>query len=123
MERTKEKIKERKLFEENQRKINEELAKLENCFKKSLKAMEIKNLSDIIEKGIKLLSELVDEEVKKKWESIKEKFTAAKSLLENIIGLSKKGMDALYNGSCSESLESFEHITTELEEYKKEVEI
>lgn len=118
LEETKLKIEEKRLFEENQRNLKDELSKLEESFTLSLNSMEIKNLNNIIEKGANLLSEIIDDEVKKKWEDFKVKFSAAKNLLENVTHLSKKAMDALYNDSCSESLESFEQITIQLQEYK-----
>ncbi len=118
LEETKLKIKEKRIFEENQRKLEYKLSKLEESFILSLKTMEIKNLNNIIEKGANLLSELIDDGIKKKWDDFKVKFIAAKHLLEHIKRLSEKGMDALYSGSCSESLESFEQITIQLQEYK-----
>jgi len=118
LELTKKHIKERKEFEERQKKITVELSKLEKSFIMSLKTMELKNLDNLIEKATNLLSELVDDGVKKKWEELKVKFASAKHLLESIKQLSKKGMEALYTGSCTESLESFEQIIIQLQEYK-----
>ena len=80
--------------------------------------MDLKTLDNLIKRVTNLLSELVDDRIKKVWEELKTKFASAKHLLENVKQLSKKGMDALYTGSCTESLESFELIILQLQEYK-----
>ena len=118
LEQTKEQIKNKKEFEEKQRLLKEELTKLENRFTSSIKTMEIKNIKEILEKGEEFLNKLVDDEIKEKWDNFKAKFHSAKQLLENIEILSKNGMDALNRGSCPDSLDSFEQIIHQLQEYK-----
>ncbi len=118
LELTKRKIKEIQEFEEKQRKLNAELSKLEGNFKLSLKAMDIKKLNDILENGSMFLSEIVEDDIKKKWVDFKAKFTSAKQLLENIEELSKNGMEALNKGSSLDSLEFFEQIILQIQEYK-----
>ncbi|MCK4370966.1 MAG: hypothetical protein KAW03_07845 [Candidatus Lokiarchaeota archaeon] len=118
LEQTKEQIKNKKEFEEKQRLLKEELTKLENRFTSSIKTMEIKNINEILEKGEEFLNKLVDDEIKEKWDNFKAKFHSAKQLLENIEILSKNGMDALNRGSCPDSLDSFEQIIHQLQEYK-----
>lgn len=118
LEQTKEQIKNKKDFEEKQRLLKEELTKLENRFTSSIKTMEIKDINEILEKGEEFLNKLVDDEIKEKWDNFKTKFHSAKQLLENIEILSKNGMDALNRGSCPDSLDSFEQIIHQLQEYK-----
>lgn len=118
LDQTKEQIKNKKEFEEKQRLLKEELTKLENRFTSSIKTMEIKNIKEILEKGEEFLNKLVDDEIKEKWDNFKAKFHSAKQLLENIEILSKNGMDALNRGSCPDSLDSFEQIIHQLQEYK-----
>ncbi|TET61892.1 MAG: hypothetical protein E3J52_00295 [Promethearchaeota archaeon] len=118
LEQTKEQIKNNKDFEEKQRLLKEELTKLENRFTSSIKTMEIKDINEILEKGEEFLNKLVDDEIKEKWDNFKAKFHSAKQLLENIEILSKNGMDALNRGSCPDSLDSFEQIIHQLQEYK-----
>ena len=118
LELTKRKIKEIKEFEEKQRKLNAELSKLEGNFNLSLKVMDIKKLNDILENSSMFLSEIVEDDIKKKWVDFKAKFTSAKQLLESIEELSKNGMEALNKGSSSDSLEFFEQIILKIQEYK-----
>ncbi len=118
LELTKRKIKEIKEFEEKQRKLKIELSNLEENFKISLKAMEIKKLNDILDNGSKLLSEIEDNEVKKKWNDYKSKFDFIKQLLENIEHLSKNAINALDSGSCLDSLEFFDQIIIQLKAYR-----
>ena len=118
LEQTKEQIKNRKEFEEKQMFLKEELTKLEKRFTSSIKTMKIKNINEILEKGEEFLNELVDDEIKKKWDNFKAKSHSAKQLLEKIEILSKNGMDALNRGSCLDSLDSFEQIIHQLQEYK-----
>jgi len=119
LEETKEQIKKKKEFEEKQNKLKEELRKLELEFTSNLKTMEIGNISVILEKGGKILHELIDDGIKKKWEIFNDKFQKAKHLLKNIEFLSKKGMDALNKGSSPDSLGYFEQIIEQLQEYKQ----
>lgn len=118
LELTKRKIKEIKEFEEKQRKLKAKLSNLEGNFNLSLKAMDFKKLNDILENGSIFLSEIVEDDIKKKWVDFKAKFTSAKQLLESIEELSKNGMEALNKGSCSDSLEFFEQIILQIQEYK-----
>ncbi len=118
LEQTKEQIKNRKEFEEKQRFLKEELIKLEKGFNLSIKAMELNHINEILEKGEEFLNELVDDEIKEKWDNLKAKFHTAKQLLENIEILSKNGMVALNKGSCPNSLDFFEKIIHQLHEYK-----
>jgi len=117
LELTKRKINEIKEFEEKQKKLKVELSKLEENFNLSLRAMDIKILNDILEKGSILLSEIVDNNLKTKWNDYKSKFTTVKLLLEKIDALSKNGMEALNKGSCSDSLGFFEQIIIQLQNY------
>ena len=118
LEQTKEQIKKRKKFEEKQSKLKEELTKLEKEFTLYIKTMEIKAVSEILQKGEKILHELVDGEIKEKWDNFKVKFHTTKQLLENIEILSKNGMDALNKGSSPDSLSFFEQIIDQLQGYK-----
>ncbi len=118
LEKTKEQIKNRKEFEEKQRLLKEELTKLEKRFTASMKTMEIKNINEILEKGKEFLNDLVDDEIREKWDNFKAKFHSAKQLLENIEILSKNGMDALNIGSYPDSLDFFEQIIHQLQEYE-----
>jgi hypothetical protein len=119
LEQTQNILKERKDFEEKQNKLKNELSKLEDQFNLSLKTLEIRSLENLLEKGGTLISELGDEEIKTKWKKFGAKFLAAKQLIENIEILSKNGIDTLNDGSCSESLEFFEQIIYQLQEYNK----
>ena len=118
LEQTKEQIKNRKRFEEKQIFLKVELTKLEKRFTSSIKTMKIKNINEILEKGEEFLNELVDDEIKEKWDNFKAKSHSAKQLLENVEMLSKNGMDALNKGSSPDSLNFFEQIIHQLQEYK-----
>ncbi len=98
--------------------MKKELSILELEFTSSLKIMRIDVLSKILEKGSILLSELVDETVKKKWTSFNDKFQKAKHLLKNIQFLSKKGIDALNKKSSKDSLSFFDQIVDQLQGYE-----
>lgn len=117
LKQTVKKIEERKDFEERQSKLKEDLSKLEKNLILSLEKMEIEKISKILETGDNLLSELIDDQVKKKWNYFEKKFVDAKQLLSNIGELSKNGMEALINRSCLESQEFFEQIISQLQEY------
>ncbi|UCD00956.1 MAG: hypothetical protein JSV23_08730 [Promethearchaeota archaeon] len=119
LEQTKKEIKERREFEENQNTLRRDLSELEERFNLSLKTMEIRNLETNLKKARSLLSELFNEEIKSKWKNFEANFLAAKQLLDNIEILSKNGIDALNGGSFSESLEFFEQIINQLQEYNK----
>ena len=79
--------------------------------------MKLSKSREILEKGKKILSELVDDEIKTHWNDLEKKFVDAKQLLNNIEDLSKNGMEALINRSCPESLEFFEQIISQMQEY------
>ncbi len=118
LEETKKKIKERKEFEEKQALLIISLTKLENDFYLSLKRMEINELIKIGNQAERYLRELVDEEIKNKWKGFKSLFLKAKQLIENIETLSSKGIQALNKKTCPESLDYFEQIIFQLQEYK-----
>ncbi|MFX1551304.1 MAG: hypothetical protein ACFFB9_13225 [Promethearchaeota archaeon] len=118
LELIKKKIKEEKDSKEKQEKLKEELLKLEEKFQVSLKAMEIDKLDNILEMGSDFISEIVDNDIKKKWRDFKTKFINAKRLLEEVDLLSKNAIEALYNGSFSDSLEFFEKIIIQLQEHR-----
>ncbi|MFX1435755.1 MAG: hypothetical protein ACFFAA_00910 [Promethearchaeota archaeon] len=115
---TNKKIKELKDIETKQEKLKEELLKLEEKFQLLLKEMEIKKLDNILESASNFLSEIVDNDIKKKWNDFKTKFITAKQLLEEVELLSKNAIEALDKGSCSDSLEIFEKIIIQLQEYR-----
>jgi hypothetical protein len=120
LEKTKEEIKQRKEFEEKQAELRTLLTKLENEFHSSLKRMAITQMIKIGNQAEKHLKELVDEEIKIKWKGFKSKFLRAKKLIENIETLSNKGLQELNKGTSQESLNYFEQIIFQLQEYKSD---
>jgi len=118
LEETEKEIEERRVIEEEQEKIKTQLRKLEIQLTTTLSKMEIEKSSKLLEEGGKILSELVNEDIKKRWDELEFQFVAAKQLLNNVENLSKNGMDSLLKKSFAESLEYFEQITSQLQEYK-----
>ena len=80
--------------------------------------MEVEKLESILKESKDLLLVLVDIEVKKRWEEFNNKLLTAKELIKNIEILSEKGINTLNKGSCLESLQLFEKIIYQLQEYK-----
>ncbi len=119
VELTKKKIKQIKEFEEKQAQLKTELSKLEEKFKSSLEIFELEKLNNILESSSNFLLELLDDEIKKKWENYENKYRMVTQLLENIEQLSKNGIKTLKNRSFPESLESFTKIITQLQEYRR----
>ncbi len=112
-------LKEKKKWIAEHEKIRNDLLTMEKEFKKFLEDLDIYGATEIYEKGSNLLSNLVDEEIKRKWDNFRANLLAAKQLLEKIEVLSRNGIDALNDGSCSESLKFFEQIISQLQEYIK----
>jgi hypothetical protein len=117
VESTKIRIKEIKEFEDKQIRLKTELSELEKKFITSLKTFELEKLNNILESSLKILPELVDDNIKKRWGEYKEKCKTVTLLLENIGRLSKNAINALDNRSFSESLDLFEQIRIQLQEY------
>ena len=117
LEETEKEIEAQKKFEEEQENLRKELSKLEKNLITALNSMKLSKSREILEKGKKILSELIDDQVKKKWNYLEKKFVDAKQLLNNIEELSKNGMEALINRSCPESLEFFEQIISQMQKY------
>jgi hypothetical protein len=111
-------IEKKKIFEEKQKKLEEELNKLETDLKISLSKMEVENIGKILEKGENFLSELVNEETKKKWNTLEHKFVSAKQLLNKIDELSKQGIESLMKESFTESLSMFDQIISSLQKFE-----
>ncbi|MFX1501002.1 MAG: coiled-coil domain-containing protein [Promethearchaeota archaeon] len=118
LEQSNEQIKKRKDFKEKQNKLKEELSKLEKQFTLNIKRMEIRAANEVLEKSEKILNDLVDEDIKDKWDNFKTRFHDASRLLENVEFLSKNGIVALDKGSYENSLKFFEQIIDQLQAYK-----
>ncbi|MFX1569619.1 MAG: hypothetical protein ACFFCV_14760 [Promethearchaeota archaeon] len=118
LEQTKGEIKRRKEFEEKQKNLRQALEKLENDFKLQLQTMKMEKIVIIFKKAEINLFELIDDDIKNKWDEYKNKFHVAKKLIEDIEALSQNGIEALEKESCSESLNLFEQIINQLQEYK-----
>jgi vacuolar-type H+-ATPase subunit I/STV1 len=118
LEHTKKQIQEIREFEEKQAKLKASLTNLESDFNLSLKRMEINEITKIGNQAEKYLLELEDNDIKNKWKGFKSKFLRAKQLLVNIESLSIKGIEALNQGSCPDSLEFFEQIIYQLQDYE-----
>ena len=109
---------ENRLFEENQKKLKQELSNLVKSLTSALKNFELSKASEIIQKGKIALIELVDEEIKKKWDGFEKKYLAAKSLIEEIEKLSKSGLQALETKAYDESLKFYKQIVDKIEGYE-----
>ena len=109
---------ENRLFEENQKKLKQELSNLAKSLTSALKNFELSKASEIIQKGKIALIELVDEEIKKKWDGFEKKYLAAKSLIEEIEKLSKSGLQALEAKTYDESLKFYKQIVDQIEGYE-----
>ncbi|MFX0006541.1 MAG: hypothetical protein ACFFA7_16310 [Promethearchaeota archaeon] len=118
IQETNEKI-ERKKFEEKQAELKTELSKLEEKFFASIKIFEFEEMNNIFKSSSNFLSEVVDDNIKQKWQEFRDKYKNATQLLDIIEYLSKNAINALNNRSFSESLDSFTQIITHLQEYKK----
>jgi len=118
LEETEKEIEDRKAIEEEQEKIKSQLRKLENDLTSVLKSMKLTKAREILDKSKAFLDNLVNEDIKKRWDELEFQFVATKQLLNNIDNLSKNGMDSLLKKSFAESLEYFEQITSQIQEYK-----
>ncbi len=118
LEETEKEIEDRKAIEEEQEKIKSQLRKLENNLTSVLKSMKLTKAREILDKSKAFLDNLVNEDIKKRWDELEFQFVATKQLLSNIDNLSKNGMDFLLKKSFAESLEYFEQIISQLQEYK-----
>ena len=118
LEETEKEIEDRKAIEEEQEKIKSQLRKLENNLTPVLKSMKLSIAREILDKSKAFLDNLVNEDIKKRWDELEFQFVATKQLLNNIDNLSKNGMDFLLKKSFAESLEYFEQIISQLQEYK-----
>jgi hypothetical protein len=119
LKQTEKAIEDRKVFEENQKKLKQELSTLEKNLNAALKVMDISKLEKIVDKSKILLIEFVGEEIKKNWISLENKYHSARALIENIEKLSEMGLSTLNERSYSESLSIYEQIIDQIQNYNK----
>jgi hypothetical protein len=119
LEQTEKAIEERRLFEKMQKKLEIELKQLEGKLSSSLKVMDLAKLGKIVEKSKLLLIELVDEEIKKNWVAYEKKYNFTRELIEKIEKLSESGLCALDKRSYRESLNIYEQIISQIQDYNK----
>jgi hypothetical protein len=112
-------LKDKRKWHSEQERLTNDLSKREEKFYTSIKVFEFKELNNIFKSSSYFLSEIVDDNIKQKWEKFKDKYKNASQLLDKIEHLSKSAINALNNRSFSESLDFFTHIITQLQEYKK----
>ncbi len=74
--------KEKKIWKKEQERLIKELTKLENDFFLAIKNLEIENAIKILERGKSLFQNLIDDEVKKKWDQFDDKLQIAKQKAE-----------------------------------------
>ena len=112
-------LKDKRKWHSEQERLTNDLSKREEKFYTSIKVFEFKELNNIFKSSSNFLSEIVDDNIKQKWEKFKDKYKSASQLLDKIEHLSKSAINALNNRSFSESLDFFTHIINQLQEYKK----
>jgi hypothetical protein len=66
-----------------------------------------------------LLIEIIDEKIKKTWLDFEIKYKSARKLIENVEMLSNRGLSALDNRSYRKSLDIYEEIINQLQNYSK----
>ena len=118
---TEEAIENKRFFEEKQVSLKKELNQLEKAINTSLKLMNIVKAGDIIEKSKIFLVELVDDEVKEKWNELEKIFNITKDLIQNVENLSKKGIMGLESKSYKDSLKNYEQIINLIQGYDKQI--
>ena len=74
--------KEKKIWKKEQERLNKELTKLENDFFLAIKNLEIENAIKMLERGKSLFQNLINDEVKKKWDQFDDKLQIAKQKAE-----------------------------------------
>ncbi len=74
--------KERKIWKKEQERLVKELTKLENGFFLALKNLEIENAIKMMERGKSLFSNLINEEIKKKWSHFEDDLQKSKQKAE-----------------------------------------
>jgi len=74
--------KEKKIWKKEQERLIKELTKLENDFFLAIKNLEIENAIKILERGKSLFQNLINDEVKKKWDQFDDKLQIAKQKAE-----------------------------------------
>ncbi|MHA2087534.1 MAG: hypothetical protein ACW972_04620, partial [Promethearchaeota archaeon] len=94
--------KEKKIWKKEQSRLIKELTKLENDFFLAIKNFEIENATEIMEKGNLLFSNLIDEDLKNKWNKFGEDLQYAKQKDEII-----KSIEVFLVGS-DEMLKNFQ---------------
>ncbi|HEC37261.1 MAG TPA: hypothetical protein ENI29_03435 [bacterium] len=121
VKQTESSIEENRLFEENQNKLKQELSTLEKSLTSALKNFEISKASEIIEKGNKNLHELIDENIKKQWVSLKEDFITAKKkkeLMDKIDIFIEESNELKNNFKFEELNSNIENFMSHLKELK-----
>ncbi len=118
---TEEAIENKRIFEEKQENLKEELTQLEKVFGSSLKRMDIAKTGEIIEKSKIFLVELVDDKTKEKWNALEKKFKLTKNLIQNVENLSRNGITALESKSYKDSLNNYEQIINLIQGYTKQI--
>ena len=81
--------------------------------------MDLAKLGQILEKSKMLLIELVDEDIKKNWVALENKYISARDLIDNVEKLSKSGLNALNDRSYKETLDCYEQIINQIQIYNK----
>ena len=86
--------KEKKIWKKEQERLVKELIKLENDLFLAIKNLEIENAIKIMERGKSLFSNLINDEIKKKWEQFEDDLQIAKQKAELV-----KSIDVFINES------------------------
>jgi hypothetical protein len=121
LSQTEEAIETRRIFEEKQESLKEELNQLNKGIDTSLKRMDIEKAGDIIVKSKIFLAELVDDKVKEKWNKLEKEFHLAKDLIQNVEYLGKDGILALESKSYKDCLNKYEEIVSLIQGYNKQI--
>lgn len=117
IKKTKYKIEENRIFEENQNKLKDKLKQLEHDFTNLLEGMKLNEVERIIENSKIYLIELVDDNIKKKWNSYEKNYMTANNLLNTVEILREQCLDALDRRCYAESLEFSKQIISQIEKY------
>jgi len=111
----------KRIFEEKQKKLKNELSQIEKEILTFLKNMDVEKVESLIEKSEIHLAEVVDNALKESWNDINKRVELARDLIQKVETLSKNGFMALESKSYEDSLKNYDQIVSLIQGYSKQI--
>ena len=120
---TEEAIEKKRIFEEKQKKLKNELSQIEKEILTFLKNMDVEKVEGLIEKSEIYLAEVVDNALKESWNDINKRVELTRDLIQKVEALSKNGFMALESKSYEDSLKNYDQIVSLIQGYSKQIKV